>query len=143
MENASKALIIAGAILLAILIIALGIFIFNNAKSATEGISMDETKIQAYNSKFEAYQGTQSGANAKALCDLVRTNNNAYSEDVAKQITIQATDASSVTSENTTEVKASTIQSFKNTLLDGKQYKVTIGYNAKTGLVRAIGITAQ
>ena len=35
MENASKALIIAGAILLAILIIALGVFIFNKAKSAT------------------------------------------------------------------------------------------------------------
>ena len=35
MENASKALIIAGAILLAILIIALGVFIFSKAKSAT------------------------------------------------------------------------------------------------------------
>ena len=32
MENASKALIIAGAILLAILIIALGVFIFSKAK---------------------------------------------------------------------------------------------------------------
>ena len=33
MENASKALIIAGAILLSILIIAIGMFIYNSASS--------------------------------------------------------------------------------------------------------------
>ena len=33
MENASKALIIAGAILLAILLISLGIYIFSQAQS--------------------------------------------------------------------------------------------------------------
>ena len=33
MENASKALLIAGAILLAILIIAIGMFIYNSAQS--------------------------------------------------------------------------------------------------------------
>ena len=36
MENASKALIIAGAILLAILIIALGVFIFNQSKECNK-----------------------------------------------------------------------------------------------------------
>ena len=35
MENASKALIIAGAILLAILIISLGILIFSQAHTST------------------------------------------------------------------------------------------------------------
>ena len=54
MENASKALIIAGAILLAILIIALGVYIFNQAKN---------------------YEGKINGTQAKALIDAIRNNN--------------------------------------------------------------------
>ena len=41
MENASKALIIAGAILLAILIISLGILIFNQAQDTVGSVNMD------------------------------------------------------------------------------------------------------
>ena len=40
MENASKALIIAGAILLSILIISLGIMVFQNAKSTVGSADM-------------------------------------------------------------------------------------------------------
>ena len=43
METASKSLIIAGAILLSILIIALGVFIFNQAKSSI-GNTVYQTK---------------------------------------------------------------------------------------------------
>ena len=42
MENASKALIIAGAILLAILIISLGIMIFRQASGVVDSNAMDE-----------------------------------------------------------------------------------------------------
>ena len=42
MENASKALIIAGAILLSILLISLGIMIFNNASNVANGQQMDQ-----------------------------------------------------------------------------------------------------
>ena len=41
MENASKALIIAGAILLSILIIGLGMYIYQQANSATSGTNLD------------------------------------------------------------------------------------------------------
>lgn len=82
MENASKALIIAGAILLAILIIALGVFIFQRAQSATSDLGgIDETKLQSVNQKFENYEGKNiSGSDVRALIDLVRTNNNKYSD---------------------------------------------------------------
>ena len=48
MENASKALIIAGAILLAILLISLGIYIFSQAQSVVNdsGFTKAEITIQ-------------------------------------------------------------------------------------------------
>ena len=46
MENASKALIIAGAILLAILIIGLGIFIYRQAANTVSDTGMDQLSIQ-------------------------------------------------------------------------------------------------
>ena len=83
MENASKALIIAGAILISILIIALGVFIYNNAANTVKSADMTEYELQAFNSKFEKYLdgGNTSGspityANAKGLIEAIRTNNN-------------------------------------------------------------------
>ena len=75
MENASKALIIAGAILLAILIIGLGVFIFQKAKSATNMDDLTNQQVQAHNSTFQNYEGTINGTQAKALIDAVRNNN--------------------------------------------------------------------
>ena len=45
MENASKALIIAGAILLAILLISLGIMIFNQAQDTVTNSGMTEAEL--------------------------------------------------------------------------------------------------
>lgn len=75
MENASKALIIAGAILLAILIIGLGVFIFNKAKGATNMDDLDSQAVEAHNSTFQNYEGTINGTQAKSLIDAVRNNN--------------------------------------------------------------------
>ena len=61
MENASKALIIAGAILLAILLISLGIMIFNQAQSAIDGSGMSDAELTAFNQKFTKYEGKQKG----------------------------------------------------------------------------------
>lgn len=45
MENASKALIIAGAILISILLISLGIIMFNSSKSTTDQASKAGTAM--------------------------------------------------------------------------------------------------
>ena len=58
MENASKALIIAGAILLSILIIGLGMLMFNQAKDAITGTGIDDQKVKAYNAQYDDYMGT-------------------------------------------------------------------------------------
>ena len=54
MENASKALLIAGAILLCILIIAIGMFIYNSASSTiTDSMSTLSTQeVDAFNNQF-------------------------------------------------------------------------------------------
>ena len=62
MENASKALIIAGAILLSILLISLGIAIFSQAQTVIDGSGMSDAEVQAFNSKFEKYQGAKKGS---------------------------------------------------------------------------------
>jgi len=69
MENASKALIIAGAILIAILIVSLGILIFNNfARKAQDSANMDEQEIAAFNSKIKPYLGNSvAGSQVNAL----------------------------------------------------------------------------
>ena len=57
MENASKALIIAGAILLSILLISLGILIYNNAKGTVDEANLSDQEIQTFNSRFSGFLG--------------------------------------------------------------------------------------
>lgn len=84
MENASKALIIAGAILLSILIITLGLGVYNNAKSATGNADLSGQEINAHNSQFTAYEGRQKGSQVKALITTIKRNNKEYSDRQVK-----------------------------------------------------------
>ena len=67
MENASKALIIAGAILLSILLISLGIMIFNQAQDSVQNSGMSKANVQTFNNTFLKYEGTKSGTDVKSL----------------------------------------------------------------------------
>lgn len=85
MENASKALLIAGAVLIVILLISVGIMIFNSSKglfgSATSNMS-DQEKLM-FNTKFTMYEGPNvSGTQVRELIRAVITNNT--NEDNAK-----------------------------------------------------------
>jgi len=125
MENASKALIIAGAILLSILIIGLGMMVFNNAKSALDGANLDAEQIDAFNSKFENYLGNSvKGSNVRSLCDLVKSNNATLDDEDTeseRRITIKYD-----TSEQTSQ---SGINTIKQSIKTGKYYTVTAEYN--------------
>ena len=60
MENASKALIIAGAVLIAIVLISIGISMFNSQSGVTEQtkLSSDSTRVQLFNSQILPYFGS-------------------------------------------------------------------------------------
>ena len=92
MENASKALIIAGAILLSILIIAIGIYIFNGANSTVVNSmqSMTTSEIEAFNNQFIQYDGKQSGSNLKSLVGRLIANANTYKDERQKTPTLGA-----------------------------------------------------
>ena len=92
MENASKALIIAGAILLAILLISLGIMIFNQAQDTVSNSGMSEAEITAFNNKFLKYEGNQKGTMVKAMVQEVLANNAGDSEKVKVKFGESATE---------------------------------------------------
>ena len=82
MENASKALIIAGAILLAILIISLGIMIYNQASGVVNNNAMSEVEIQQFNEKFTQYEGDRvKGATVNTMLQAVLANNVSADDD--------------------------------------------------------------
>ncbi len=82
MENASKALIIAGAILLSILLISLGIMIFTQSQDVVTGSGMTEAQVSAFNDKFVKYEGKRKGTMVKALIqEVLATNSESTDND--------------------------------------------------------------
>ena len=78
MENASKALIIAGAILLSILIISLGIVVVTNTRSTIDKANVNQTEVETFNSKITAYVGTgKTSQDVRNVCSTVLSINGA------------------------------------------------------------------
>ena len=131
MENASKALIIAGAILLSILIIGLGMMVFNNAKNALDDASLDREKISTFNSTFENYVGENvRGTNVRTLCSSVQSSNATEEEENQIKITY-GSNFKEVTSQ-------SEIMSLRSAIKTGKVYKVELKYSTVTKLVNEV-----
>ena len=89
MEDATKALLIAAAVLVAILIISLGLMIFNNASDVvTNNANLSEYEIQAFNDKFLNFQGES--VSGTSVNSLIRTafNSNLSEEDEGRKIEI-------------------------------------------------------
>ncbi len=138
MENASKALIIAGAILLAILLISLGIYIFSQAQSVVEGSGMTKAEVSTFNNQFLKYEGSIKGSEVKSLIQEVNINNK-QDDANEKQITIvgnAATEASTPGSEGESTVKTYITKDIINT----KTYTVEIAEYAKDGRITKITI---
>ena len=93
MENASKALLIAGAILICILLIAIGMYIYNSANatvnSAVSQMSQQEKDI--YNAKVNSYVGEAiKGSEVKSMIDNVISMNQENATKSGKFISITA-----------------------------------------------------
>ncbi len=77
MENASKALIIAGAILISILLISVGVLVMNSInpmkKSAQD--RSETMAIESFNAQFISYEGEQSGSQVRAMFSAVNASN--------------------------------------------------------------------
>lgn len=145
MENASKALIIAGAILLAIAIIGIGMFVYQSVTGTIQdAANMSDQEVDAYNQEFLNYEGVVKGSAARALCDAVRNHNISNRQDASKQIAVvsgKATDPMSAPKTlDSAGTTSSDINTIKSSLLSGKTYAVTVGYDSTTGLITNVGI---
>lgn len=146
MENASKALIIAGAILLSIAIIGVGMFVYRGVKDTIKGAGdMSTEEIAAYNQEFTMYRGDNvRGSSVKALIERVSTHN-LGAQDASELIILTtsevAAEVPAPTDENASGTTQTEINNILKTILSGKTYKVTIATDPDTGLVSSVGVT--
>ncbi len=141
MENASKALIMAGSILIALIIISLGVMIFKNySNSVKNNTSLDKQTIASFNRRIDPYIGdNKSASQVNTLRDIaISINNNAKVEGGSMQYVNMTIDGSVVTSYDSSNNKV-TINNIKAET--GKFYKVEPTYNPDTGLINTITVT--
>ncbi len=127
MENASKALIIAGAILLAILLISLGILIFNQAQDTVNNGGMSQAEITAFNNKFLKYEGKQKGSVAKSLVNEIIASN---ADDAMPQIKVKIGSGEATNPTTTSDIDTK------------KEYTISIT-SYSSGYVSEISISEQ
>ena len=146
MENASKALIIAGSILIALVVISLGIVVFNNFKDgAQKNADLTAQEIGDFNSQFTRYSSESiAGSQVNDLIQkVIAVNLASYNEgraDGDRYVKIQFPSVSGGTetingsssglSENTSKL---------NKVASNKMYKVELKYSR--GIVSEITVT--
>ena len=126
MENASKALIIAGAVLIAILLIAFGMIMINAAQTpidtATSGVTSQG--VQVFNSQFTGYAGTRvSGSNVKTLLSILQSNNANSSNQI--KTTLKFKGATSAALDNA----VTGIATQTNNVVNTKTFNVSFDYD--------------
>lgn len=88
MENATKALLIAAAVLIAILIISLGLVVYNNSANTVNQANLSSQEIQAQNEKFTRYNGNNKrGSEVNSLLQTA-LNYNLNTTDDGNKVTV-------------------------------------------------------
>ena len=129
MENASKALIIAGAILLSILIISLGIMVYNNAKNTVGSANLSKQEIQTFNSQFENYEGSKTASEIRTMYQAVIASNASETKSgTSRLISISGAATSNCGNASTTYV-ASNKPTSTPTVPNTNTYEVKLGYS--------------
>lgn len=132
MENATKALLIAAAVLIAILIITLGIVVYRMAAEAMQDANLNDAEITKFNGKFEAYEGpVVSGSKVNSMLKTVLTHN-LNNKDEGRQVTITGDIALATTATALPDNRADT----------GKTYTVKVIYG-DAGYITTINVTAN
>ena len=137
MENASKALIIAGAILISILLITVGIMIFQSSSGLfnTAKSSMSDQEKNMFNQKFTMYEGTK--ATAAEVKELIRAINSNNADAANPQIKINNKDIPAGGYSTTTITPASG----SNTITIQNAVQYTLECETQDGVVSNIKIS--
>lgn len=121
MENATKALMIAGAVLIAIMIIGIGMMIYQNASGTINGAmsSVDQISIDSFNSDILPFEGDQKGTQVKSLITKVITLNSTNKDINPEKI---------ISVDGKTE--SADLTTIRAGIVAGKTYTITLGYGA-------------
>lgn len=144
MENASKALLIAGAILIVILLIAVGMMVYRGAQgSINKAIGqMSSTEKDIHNSQFEPYIGSnKSGSEMRTLCSKV-ISNNSNSDNIKVKLTKITKNGADLTFGDTTE-NENELSSSMSAINTGASYKYNIEAIYSSGVITEIKVTKQ
>lgn len=145
MENASKALLIAGAVLIVILLIGIGMLIYSKSTGVidTAASSMNSYEIQMFNSQFTAYEGEQKNGSVKSLIQAIAANNATYKGNSNKIVQIIMTNKSESDSRLST-FSATTSEQISNNIIQNLKttsiYKVTFEYGT-SGYISIVDLT--
>ncbi len=140
MENASKALIIAAAILISILIITIGVYVLGIAQDQIKSSGMSKVEVTTFNSNFEKYVGVQKGSAVRTMVQEVMANNNSAEASDETRVSVNGGNnagANPVVSLSNAEGASPVYNDFKNT----KTYDVDVEY--KNGRVYNITVKAH
>ena len=141
MENASKALLIAASVLIAIALIAIGIRILSATSGVTTQVDRVSSTLEAsiFNSQFTKYEGNQKGSDVKALLRLV-INSNTRGDNGIIGISFWSI-SEDYGNPGEPYTSAATINNFLNSQIkNNDNYTVEIITNDNTGLVERIQV---
>lgn len=153
MDNAAKALVIAGGILLAIIIISLGVYIWQlSGNFLNQGeIEKEQEKIKAFNQEYESYQRQNiRGTDVVTIINKIRNNNYKNAQVEELQITWEINLKQDFTDDNNQVILKkgkhveTTSGSKINQAMDNGDFKRlyfkcdSLSYNNKTGRVNKI-----
>ena len=133
MENATKALLIAAAVLIAILIITLGLVVYNNSANTVNQANLSSQEIQAQNEKFTRYNGNNKrGSEVNSLLQTA-LNYNLNTTDDGNKVT--------VTGKNGAPSLATTATSITTQADTSALYTIEVKYEGAGGLVSEVVVT--
>ena len=143
MENATKALLIAAAVLVAILIISLGLVVYQMASETIGSVNFSGQEITAFNDQFTQFQGQHvRGTEVNAMLDTVLSSNmksrsEGLSPNDANHPKFVEVTGATVLAHTATSVAPA------NMANTSRLYTVQVNMNATTGFVDTITVTAE
>ena len=133
MENASKAIIIAGAILIAIILVSIGVLVWKRyAGFASQNADdLRSQQIAEFNVKFQKYSvGEATAQDVRTIVNLANDYNQKYAADGEKIIIVKYKGNTAIT----TWSDAKWIDFFENALNSAgeeKKYKIEVSNNGQ------------
>lgn len=165
MENVSKALLIAAAVLVTILIISMAMQIVNMENSTEDAsATMNSASVMAFNSKYEGLDGIRTGSTVKKILSYVINDNTALFGDSQKDasyipynLNVRSNDPDLLKhfSTNSSMISAlngsryygvrypENIRQIQQAVKSNKKYKVWYSYNKNNGYIWEVHIDSS